>query len=70
MTDVHLIWHFLDFNQKLTSKRTDEELEDLKLKIINLIDKIESTKEFKENKSALCNWCEYKDYCTEFLGSS
>ena len=61
--DVHLIWHFLAFNKKMNSKRTDEELKKLKQDTINLIEKIESTKEFTPNQSALCGWCEFKGYC-------
>ena len=43
VSDVHLIWHFLAFNKKMISRRTDEQLESLKQDIINLINKIEST---------------------------
>jgi len=62
-SDVHLIWHFLDFNKKIISKRTPEQLEELKREIIQLIKKIESTNEFLPNPSCLCNWCEFQSYC-------
>jgi len=61
--DVHLIWHFLDHNEKKISKRTIEQLEQLKNKIIKIIDEIESTTDFKPIPSALCNWCEFRSYC-------
>jgi putative RecB family exonuclease len=61
--EVHLVWHFLAFNKKITSKRTDEELLKLKDEIIELISKIESTKEYNPNPSILCNWCEFRSYC-------
>jgi len=61
--EVHLIWHFLDFNEQKTSIRTLEQLEHLKIKIINIIDEIESTNDFKPTPSALCNWCEFRSYC-------
>lgn len=61
--DIHLIWHFLAFNEKIISKRTDEQLEKLKQEIIEVIDKIESTTEFNPNPSILCKWCEFKSYC-------
>lgn len=67
--DVHLVWHFLAFNKKMMSKRTDEQLEQLKQDIINLINKIESTKEFQAKPGALCNWCEYKEYCKNYLSN-
>jgi putative RecB family exonuclease len=60
---VNLIWHFLAHNKKVEIKKTDEELEKLKIEIIDLINKIESTKEFPYNKSKLCSWCEYKSIC-------
>ncbi len=63
VNDVYLIWHFLAFNKKMISKRTDEQLENLKQDIINLINKIESTKEFSSNPSCLCDWCEFRSYC-------
>ena len=63
VNDVHLIWHFLAFNQKILSKRTDEQLEQLKQEIIQLINKIESTTEFPACPSVLCKWCGFRSYC-------
>ena len=62
---VLLIWHFLDFNKKLISKRSDEQLEKLKKELIDSIAKIESTKEFNANPGCLCKWCEFRSYCPE-----
>jgi len=61
--EINLIWHFLAFNKKMFSKRTDEELENLKLEILDLIKKIESAKEFLPNPSPLCKWCEFQSRC-------
>lgn len=61
--DVHLVWHFLAFNEQRISKRTEEQLEQLKQEIIELIKKIESATEFNPNPSALCRWCEFRSYC-------
>jgi len=61
--DVHLIWHFLAFNEKRISKRTDEQLNQLKQEIIQLINKIESTTEFPSCPSMLCKWCGFRSYC-------
>ena len=63
--DVHLFWHFLDFNQKMSSKRSIEQLDQLRSEIIALIDKIESETEFPPTQGILCNWCEFKKYCSE-----
>ncbi len=65
--NVLLIWHYLAHNQKIISQRTNEQLQKLKEEIIELINEIESTKEFPSNKSILCNWCEYKSICPEFV---
>jgi putative RecB family exonuclease len=64
-SDVHLIWHFLAHNKKMTSSRTIGELDRLKDEIISLIDTIESTKEFNPNPGCLCGWCEFQSYCPE-----
>ncbi len=63
---IKLVWHFFEANQELISERTIEQLENLRNEILNLIKKIELTKEFTTNKSNLCNWCEYKTKCPEF----
>ena len=60
---ISLIWHYLAFNRKITSQRTNEQLNKLKKDTIELIKKIESTLEFPPKKSYLCHWCEYKDIC-------
>ena len=60
---VILVWHYLSFNKKLHSKRTDEQLKQLKQETLNLIKEIELTTKFPPKKSALCHWCEYKTIC-------
>ena len=63
--EVTLVWHYLAHDTKIESKRTDEQLEQLKQEIIDLIKKIETTTEFPKNISILCDWCEYKNICRE-----
>ena len=63
VNNILLVWHFLDINKKMTSKRTDEQLEKLKQELIELIKKIESTTDFQANPGTLCNWCEFRKYC-------
>jgi RecB family exonuclease len=60
---IHLVWHYVLFDTELRSDRTPEQLEELKAEFRGLIDEIENTKEFKPNKSPLCNWCGYQEYC-------
>lgn len=61
--EVVLIWHYLAHNQKIISRRTNEQLENLKNETKELIKKIEATKIFPHNKSILCEWCGYKPVC-------
>lgn len=64
--EVILVWHYLAYNHKIVSKRTEEQLEKLKEETKKLILEIENTKEFISNKSVLCEWCEYKSICPEW----
>jgi putative RecB family exonuclease len=63
MKNIRLVWHFLRFDRKIDSTRTDEELEELKQTTIQLIGFIETTEEFSANPSRLCNWCGFKTLC-------
>jgi len=64
--DVRLVWHFLAFDKEVDSTRTDEELEELKKNVIELIDKIESDEKFESKPSTLCDWCEFKPICRQW----
>lgn len=66
--EVVLVWHYLAHGKKLKSKRTNEQLESLKIETIKKIHEIESTKEFPPNKSPLCDWCRYKNICPAWGG--
>jgi len=63
---VKLVWHFLAFDKEMSSERTPKQLEDLKKEVIELIEKIESCKEFPSNVTALCDWCEFQMVCPEW----
>jgi putative RecB family exonuclease len=65
--EVTLVWHYLAHDTKIESTRTNQQLEQLKQEIIELIHKIEATQNFPREKSMLCNWCEYKNICQEML---
>ena len=60
---VELVWHYVAFDKEIRSKRTVEELDELKRDTINLIQKIEAAREFLPNEGILCGWCYYKDIC-------
>ncbi|MBU0466769.1 MAG: PD-(D/E)XK nuclease family protein [Nanoarchaeota archaeon] len=57
---VKLVWHFLAFDKKIHSKRTQEQLDKLKEETLELIKKIESTTEWSACGKAFCDWCSYK----------
>jgi len=60
---VLLTWHYLSYNLRIDSTRTNAQLENLKEEVIKKIEEIESTEEFSPQKSILCDWCEYKNFC-------
>ncbi|GBE19679.1 MAG TPA: PD-(D/E)XK nuclease family protein [Candidatus Pacearchaeota archaeon] len=68
--EVCLIWHFLAHDKRICSKRTNEQLENLKKETIESIKKIESEKIFPYNKTRLCDWCEYRTICPAFSDCS
>lgn len=61
--EVKLIWHYLFFNRRIESRRTYEQLEQLKKETIELIKQIESATSFPATISRLCEWCPYKPIC-------
>jgi len=61
--EVRLIWHYLAFDQKLTSSRTREQLEQQRATTMRAIDTIEAASDYPARESALCRWCEYRDIC-------
>jgi putative RecB family exonuclease len=63
---VCLTWHYLAFNKKICSKRTNEELKKLKEKTLKQIKEIESAEKFPTYVSRLCDWCGYKSICPAF----
>jgi putative RecB family exonuclease len=63
---VILLWNMLAFDKEIISFRTDEELEELHLKIVEKIKEIESCKDFPRKESGLCDYCVYKQICPSF----
>jgi len=64
--EVELVWHYVIFDQEIHSRRSAEQLEDLRQETITLIEEIESTTHFPSKKSGLCNWCEHQAICPQF----
>ncbi len=60
--DLCLSLYFLKFNEKINTKRTEKDLEEVKNKIIDLIHQIEKS-DFEPHSSVLCGWCGYQNIC-------
>ncbi len=60
---IELVWHYVLFDTELRSRRTEEQLEELKAEYRALIDEVEAEEEFAPKESALCDWCGYWEYC-------
>jgi len=63
VSEVKLVWHYVIFDKEMVSTRLQEQLDDLRKSTIELIDKVENTKEFLPQESTLCKWCSYQDMC-------
>jgi len=63
---VCLIWHYLNFDKDMKTCWKPEALEKLKKETLEVIKKIEATQDFKAKKSALCDWCEFRDRCPQW----
>jgi putative RecB family exonuclease len=61
--NIELVWHYVLFDTELRSKRTKEQLEELKAEYRTLIDEIEAAEDFPAKESALCDWCGYWEHC-------
>ena len=62
---IELVWHYLVFNKTLRSRRTPQQLDELRSRTIQLIDQIEANTSFQPKPGPLCRWCEYRDLCPE-----
>lgn len=64
--DLDLSLYFLKFGEILKTKRTREELEETKDKILKIIKDIQKEKSFCPKPTVLCGWCGYKNICPVF----
>jgi putative RecB family exonuclease len=60
---VSLIWHFLVFDKKLVSERTEDQLDDVREEVLTRIREIEGIEDFEAHESGLCPWCDYEEMC-------
>lgn len=64
--DLDLSLYFLKFGEILKTKRTKEDLEETKDKILKIIKDIQKEKSFCPKPTVLCGWCGYKNICPVF----
>lgn len=62
-SQINLVWHFLAFDKEIRIVPDEKHLEQVRCNTINLIEKINSEKEFPANESKLCSWCEFQQVC-------
>ncbi|MFH0799876.1 MAG: PD-(D/E)XK nuclease family protein [Pseudomonadota bacterium] len=63
---MDLVWHYVVFDKEMRSRRTPEQLDELKASTIGLIDEVESAKEYPPHETNLCRWCDYQNICPLF----
>ena len=63
---VRLIWHYVRHGKSIVSTRTPEQLDSLKRDILGVVRAIKKDTAFEPRKSALCDWCDYREVCPLF----
>ena len=64
--EVRLVWHYVRHGRSLTSRRSTGRRATLRSELAALIARIKHDHEFAPKKTALCDWCEYRDLCPLF----
>jgi putative RecB family exonuclease len=63
--EVRLIWHYLTFDTEIHSSRTPDQLHHLRKATLELIQRIETDRQFIPKEGPLCDWCDYQGYCSK-----
>jgi putative RecB family exonuclease len=61
--EVELVWHYLVFGRELRLKRERHELEEVAAAAVEVVRRIESSRDFPPRESELCEWCEMQEHC-------
>ena len=61
--EVRLIWHYLTFDTEIHSSRTPDQLHHLRKATLELIQRIETDRQFLPKEGPLCNWCDHQGFC-------
>lgn len=67
---VRLVWHYLQHDRICTSTRSTEQLQSLRKKTTDLIDRIREESDWEPRTGPLCRWCEYSQRCPAVGGGS
>ena len=60
---IDLVWHYLAFDAEVRSIRSTEQLEALRIQVLDAVRRIEAQAAFPARTSSLCDWCDYKAMC-------
>jgi putative RecB family exonuclease len=61
--DIDLVWHYVAFDHEVRSKRTPEQLEELREQVLTQVLHIEAQSDFPPKSSTLCDWCDFGRLC-------
>ncbi|MFC1751654.1 RecB family exonuclease [Patescibacteria group bacterium] len=65
--NIKLSLYFLKHNEKIETKRTEEDIKNTTTEVLVIIDEVQdiirSKNEFTPTPSALCDWCGYRNIC-------
>jgi putative RecB family exonuclease len=64
--EVALVWHYVAFDHEVRSRRTPDQLVELRDQVLGQIGHIESRTDFPTKTSNLCDWCDFKPLCPAF----
>jgi len=61
--EVRLVWHYLTFDAEIHSSRTADQLRQHRQETLELIQRIETDRQFLPKEGPLCDWCDYQGFC-------
>lgn len=61
--EIRLIWHYLVFDTEIHSSRGPDQLRQVRQAALELIERIESDRQFLPHEGPLCDWCNYQGFC-------
>jgi len=68
--NISLNWYYLREDKIITVEHSEQKINQLKNKVLYLIEKIKSDKNFVAKKSILCDWCYFWEECEVMVTSN